>query len=62
MFTYTLVRVAASIGSPPGTVAPYEAALHDHASKGHELVQIFVENPAAVPREYVLIFKCLRAA
>ncbi len=37
--------------------AGYEQAIHDLAAEGWELVQIFVEQPAATVSEYVLIFR-----
>ncbi len=35
--------------------ACYEDAVRAHATQGWRLVQIFIENPAAVADEYVLV-------
>jgi hypothetical protein len=56
------VRVKVSFKKSAVDPACYEKPIQEHAKEGSELIQIFVENPAAVPSEYVLIFKRSNAA
>jgi hypothetical protein len=55
------VRVKVSFAGSKVDTSCYERPILEHTSNGWELVQIFVENPAAVPLEYVLIFRRPRA-
>lgn len=57
MFTYEFQRVTANHAPGAKTPPAYEAAIHARAAEGWELVQVLVENPAAIPGEYVLIFR-----
>jgi len=58
MFEYKTVRCPAQF-SRSGKIDPanYEQTIQQHAKEGYRLVQIFLENPAAIPSEYVLIFE-----
>ena len=58
MYQYECVRVAVTL-TRTGGVAPetYEPLIHSRAQEGWRLVQIFIENPASIPSEYVLIFE-----
>ncbi|MGN6153272.1 MAG: DUF4177 domain-containing protein [Lysobacteraceae bacterium] len=57
MQTYRFLR--SPVTHRAGRIDPtgYEQLVHDQAADGWELVQIFVEQPAATAGEYVLIFR-----
>ncbi len=57
MNTYTFLRVPVAYTAGQIDPSPYEQAIHDQAARGWDLVQIFVENPAATASEHVLIFR-----
>lgn len=59
MFEYAFVTVPVNYGSKasPSQSGSYQAVIVDHARQGWRLVQVLVENPAAVPTEYTLIFE-----
>jgi hypothetical protein len=62
MYEYKFVRVPVKYlrdGMDPQT---YQTAVEEHARDGWRLVQVLVENPAAIPTEYVLILERPRAA
>jgi hypothetical protein len=54
---YEFHRITVAYKSGNIDPALYEQAICERAAEGWELVQIFVENPAAIAGEYVLIFK-----
>ncbi len=57
MNRYHFMRVAVKYSGGSIDASSYEDAIHAQAAEGWDLVQMFVENPAAVAAEYVLIFK-----
>ncbi|MBF6595010.1 MAG: DUF4177 domain-containing protein [Thermaceae bacterium] len=62
MYNYKFVRVAVNYLRDGIDAHTYQAVVEEHAREGWRLVQIFVENPAAIPSEYVVILERPRAA
>ncbi len=61
MNRYHFIRVAVKYSGVSVDASSYQDAIHAQAAEGWDLVQIFVENPAAAASEYVLIFKQAQA-
>ncbi|GGQ94241.1 DUF4177 domain-containing protein [Deinococcus ruber] len=57
MYDYQFVRVPITYRSGQIESASYQEVTAQHAREGWRLVQILIENPAAVAAEYVLIFE-----
>ena len=57
MYDYVFVRVPVTYRGGQIEAASYQAAIRQQAEEGWRLVQVMVENPAAVPTEYILIFE-----
>lgn len=57
MYAYRFLRSPVVYRNGRIDPAAYEQAIHDQAAEGWELVQIFVEQPAATAGEYALIFR-----
>ena len=57
MTNVKFVRVKVTYKGTAVDSSDYERAVLEHAAQGWDLVQIFVENPAACATEHVLIFK-----
>jgi Domain of unknown function (DUF4177) len=57
MNRYTFLRVKVAYTNSVVDPSAYETAIHERAAEGWDFVQIFVENPAAVAIEHVIVFK-----
>ncbi|WP_425147688.1 DUF4177 domain-containing protein [Deinococcus sp.] len=57
MYEYRFVRVPVMYKSVQIDAGGYQEAVRQHAERGWRLVQVLVENPAAIPTEHVLIFE-----
>lgn len=55
-YTYMFVTAPALIGVQRQQ-PPYQDVINKYASEGWRFVQLVVDNPAAIPAEYVLIFE-----
>ncbi|AKG19993.1 DUF4177 domain-containing protein [Calothrix sp. 336/3] len=62
MQEYKFVRVPLNYDQKSTLTSHLEISVNEHAQEGWRLVQILVENPAAVPFEYVVIFERPRGA
>lgn len=57
MTNFKFLRVKVTYNGGTVDSSAYEKVVLEHAAQGWDLVQIFVENPAACANEHVLIFK-----
>jgi hypothetical protein len=57
MYEYEFVRVAVKYKGLSIDPSVYELPVRDRAEQGWRLVQLFVENPAQMAVEYVLVFE-----
>ena len=57
MTNFKFLRVKVKYNGGTIDSSAYENVVLEHAAQGWDLVQIFVENPAASVTEHVLIFK-----
>ena len=57
MTNFKFVRVKVTYNGVTIDSSAYQNVVLEHAAQGWDLVQIFVENPAACATEHVLIFK-----
>jgi Domain of unknown function (DUF4177) len=58
MYEYIFIRSPVKVGKA-GKFDPasYQSVIEEHAAQGWRLVQIFIDNPAAIPSEYVIILE-----
>lgn len=61
MYEYAFIRTPIKFGKA-GKIDPssHQSVIEEHASQGWRLVQILIENPAAIPGEYVIIFERIK--
>jgi hypothetical protein len=58
MYEYTFVRCPVTfLKAGKINEVSYREVIKEHAAQGWRLVQMLVENPAAVPSEYMVIFE-----
>lgn len=56
-YTYTFVTIPVTIGTTRPKHPTYQDVIEQYAEQGWRFVQLVIDNPAAVPTEYVLIFE-----
>lgn len=56
-YIYRFVTVAVTLGTTQPKHPTYQDVIAEHAKQGWRFVQLVVDNPAAVPTAYVLIFE-----
>ena len=63
MYEYNFVRCVIHQTPKLGVeTEDYRRVINEHAAQGWRLVQILIQVPAAIPKEYELIFERPRAA